>query len=121
MHLEFCHRVTINSLIKNKIMKTKFLVAVAIALGFSFNSANAQVKPRVKNQKERIHQGVKSGSLTKSEAKNLKEDHKDLHQDVKLAKADGKISKGERKIIRKDENKDSREIYRKKHNARIRK
>jgi hypothetical protein len=101
-------------------MKTKFLIVAALAIGLGVSGADAQIRHRVQTQHQRIRQGVKSGELTKPEAKNLRENQKDLHQDVKLAKSDGKITRGERKIIRKDENKDSREIYRKKHNARVR-
>lgn len=101
-------------------MKAKFLVAISLVLGLGINSANAQIKHRAQNQHQRIRQGVKSGELTKREAQDLREDHKDLHQDVKLAKSDGKVTAGERKIIKKEERKDSREIYRKKHNNRDR-
>ncbi len=101
-------------------MKSKILLALIIALGFGITSASAQVRKHAANQHARIHQGVKSGELTKNEAKNLRGNEKDLHQDIKLAKSDGKISRGERKIIRKEERKDSREIYRKKHNERER-
>jgi hypothetical protein len=101
-------------------MKAKFLLIAALVLGVSVSSADAQIRHRTLNQHQRIRQGVKSGELTRLEAKNLREDQKDLRQDVKLAKSDGKITRDERKIIRKEENKDSREIYRKKHNKRER-
>lgn len=100
-------------------MKTKFL-AVAIAIGLSIGSADAQIRHRVQNQHHRIRQGVKSGELTKRETRNLVNDQRELHQDVKLAKSDGKITAGEKKIIKKEENQNSREIYRKKHNKRDR-
>ena len=101
-------------------MKTKFLILAVLAAGLSLSSADAQIRHRAQNQHQRIRQGVKSGELTRAEAKNLREDHKDLHQDVKLAKSDGKVTKEERKIIRKEEKRNSREIYRKKHNRRER-
>jgi hypothetical protein len=102
-------------------MKTKKILLIAtILFGLGITGANAQVKHRAENQHDRIHQGVKSGELTKKEAADVREDHKELHQDVMLAKSDGKITKGERKIITKEENKDRREIYRLKHNKRER-
>ncbi len=101
-------------------MKTKILFALAFLFCLNVSNANAQIRHRAQNQHQRIKQGVKSGELTKREANDLREDHKDLHQDVKLAKSDGKITAGERKIIKKEERKDSREIYRKKHNNRDR-
>ncbi|MEO6328796.1 MAG: hypothetical protein ABIO55_07685 [Ginsengibacter sp.] len=100
-------------------MKTK-LILIAIVFGANINAADAQVKQRSHVQAHRIHQGVKSGELTKAERKNLIEDQKEIHQDVKLAKADGKVTAGERRIIRKEQKQESREIYRKKHNNRER-
>ncbi|MEO6220278.1 MAG: hypothetical protein ABIO81_07615 [Ginsengibacter sp.] len=101
-------------------MKTKFLGAIAILFCLGVNSADAQIKHRAQNQNHRVRQGVKSGELTKREVRDLREDRKDLRQDVKLAKSDGKVTAGERKIIKKEQRKDSREIYRKKHNNRDR-
>ncbi len=101
-------------------MKTKFLLVTVLALGMGITTTNAQISKRAENQHDRIHQGVKSGELTKKEAKDVREDQKDLHQDVKLAKSDGKVTKGERKIITKEENRNSREIHRLKHNGRER-
>lgn len=101
-------------------MKAKFFLVLIIAFGFGVTSASAQVRKHAANQHTRIHQGVKSGELTRNEARNVRGNEKDLHQDIKLAKSDGKISRNERKIIRKEERKNSREIYRKKHNERER-
>ena len=94
---------------------------LAIALGLGITSTNAQIRHRAANQHQRIKQGVKSGELTKAEARNLRGNEKDIHQDIKAAKSDGKITPAERRDIKKDERQNSREIYRKKHNARERK
>lgn len=100
-------------------MKTKFLVVAIITLFAGISDAGAQAK-RAHHQRQRINQGVRSGELTKAEARNLRNDQKEIRQDVKLAKADGKATKAERKIIRKERKKESREIFRKKHNNRDR-
>jgi hypothetical protein len=99
-------------------MKAKFLWMIIVVLGIT--SANAQIRHRAQNQHQRIRQGVKSGELTRAEAKNLRGNEKDIHHDIKDAKSDGKITRAERKDIKKDERKNSREIYRKKHNERER-
>lgn len=102
-------------------MKLKFFFATLILVAFAATSANAQVRKHAHNQRERIKQGVKSGELTKKEAKNLTQDQKEIHKDIKDAKTDdGKIDKQERKEIRKEQKQESRKIYRKKHNARDR-
>ncbi len=100
-------------------MKRKVLIIAIILFGTGI-SVNAQMKVRSHHQRHRIAQGVKSGELTKAERKNLKEDQKEIREDEKLAKSDGKVTAGERRIITKEENQESREIYRKKHNRRER-
>ena len=99
-------------------MKAKFLTVAVFVLALNISRVDAQIRHRAYNQHHRIKQGVKSGELTRHETRNLRQDQKDLHHDIKLAKADGKITRKERKIIQREENKESREIYRKKHNKR---
>ena len=101
-------------------MNRKFLLATALIMAISIGSASAQIRQREKNQRHRIVQGVKSGELTRAETKNVIRKEKEVKQDVKEAKADGVITGSERKEIRRDQNKASRTIYRKKHNNRDR-
>jgi hypothetical protein len=101
-------------------MKTKFLTALAFLLCIGLSNADAQIKHRAQNQHRRVRHGVKSGELTRAETRNLVKDQRELHQDVRLAKSDGRVTAGERKIIKKEARKESREIYRKKHNNRDR-
>jgi hypothetical protein len=97
------------------------VLAAAILFGAIFSTADAQtVRQKGKNERHRIAQGVKSGELTKAEAKNLAKGQKEIHQDVKEAKADGVVTKEERKEIKQDQRQESRKIYRKKHNKRDR-
>jgi hypothetical protein len=104
---------------QNDIMKTKLLtLLIFAAIIFATGNANAQVRHRAVNQHHRIKQGVKSGELTKAEARNLRKDQRDVRKDVKEAKSDGKVTAKEKRKIEKEQRKDSREIYRKKHNLR---
>lgn len=102
-------------------MKAVVLTA-AILLGALLNTANAQqpIKQKAKHERHRIKEGVKSGELTKAEAKNLAKGQKEIRRDVKEAKVDGVVTKTERKEIRQDQRQESRKIYRKKHNKRDR-
>ena len=77
-----------------------------------------EINKRQMNQRARIRQGVKSGELTKAEARNLRQEQKTIQAEKKMAKADGKVTPAERAQIRKDQNKASKDIYRKKHNMR---
>ena len=101
-------------------MKIKFFLITALLFGISISSADAQYRKRSQNQKHRVGQGIRSGELTKKEAKNLIGERKEIHRQVKLAKADGKITPIERKIIRREQRQQSHSIYRKKHNNRAR-
>lgn len=94
------------------------IVTIVMALGIT--SVNAQTLVRAHNQRQRVRQGVKSGELTKTEAANLRNDQKEIHQEVKEAKADGVVTKDEKKDIRQDQRKESRKIFRKKHNEKER-
>ena len=112
-------------------MKTKFAIALAMTLGTAI-AVNAQtptttttpatkneVNNRLENQHDRIHQGVKSGELTHKEAKLLNSQEKGIHQQVATERAanGGKLTKGEKKQVNKEMNAESKNIYRKKHNA----
>jgi len=99
-------------------MKSKFILATLVAF-LSIATISADAQTTAKRQHHRIKQGVKSGELTKAEAKNLRQDQKEIRQEKKAAKADGVVTPAERKDIRQDKRKESREIFRKKHNQRV--
>ncbi len=102
-------------------MKVKLLAALAIILAATTTDATAQIRHRAKHQHQRIKQGVRSGEITRAEAKNLREGQKEIRQDVREAKKDdGKITRDERKEIKQDQRQESRKIFRKKHNRRDR-
>ena len=78
------------------------------------------IKQRQMNQRARIRQGVRSGELTKGEARNLRQEQRTIQAEKQMAKADGKVTPAERAKLRRDQNKASRDIYRLKHNNRER-
>lgn len=102
-------------------MKTKIFLSLALFLFAGYYGANAQViKAHQKVEHHRIHNGVKSGEVTKGEQKVLNHRMHDVKQDAKLAKSDGKITKPERKMIAKEQKKNSKMIYKARHNNRKR-
>lgn len=101
-------------------MKTGILL-LAIFLFAGMYGVNAQIRVHQKIQHHRVKDGIKSGEITKGEKKVIQYRKKDVRQDAKLAKSDGKITKPERKIIRNEQQKNSKLIYRTKHNDRKRK
>jgi hypothetical protein len=80
---------------------------------------NNKVGQRRGNQQARIAQGVKSGQLTPAETAKLEKQQKDIHQQAAAdRKANGgTLTASEKKQINREQNRASRNIYRKKHNA----
>ncbi len=72
---------------------------------------------RLVNQQQRINQGIRSGSLTRGEARYLDAREAGIRQDLRLAKSDGNVSPSERHFINQELNQQSRSIYREKHDA----
>ena len=113
----------------------KLILAAAFAMTLAV-AANAQtttpattekepkgvVNKRIENQKDRINQGVKSGELTKGEAKTLKTEEKGLKAEVKTERKanGGKLNAQERKDVKKQLNSESKQIYKDKHNEKER-
>lgn len=72
------------------------------------------------NQQSRIEQGVQSGALTNKETANLERGQARIDRKEARAGADGHVSAGEQARIQNAENKQSKKIYREKHNNHIR-
>src|SRR5207245_6360130 len=99
---------------------------VVIALFLFAASAMAQdktpvVNQRERNQQHRIRQGVKSGELTKGEARRLERQEGKIKADEMIAKSDGKVTKAERRKLNREQNRESKRSHRAKHNKRVRK
>ncbi len=92
--------------------------AVVVVLGTSPSFAqNTQgVDWRQNNQSHRIFHGVKNGSLTYRETGHLIRGHARIHRAETQAKSDGVVSPKERVRLHKSLNRQSRKIYRGKHN-----
>ena len=95
------------------------IVAVALACAGSAwaQTATPGIDKRQANQEKRIEQGVKSGELTKREAARLEKREAKLEANKQKAKADGIVTKQERAKLQREANRDSKAIYRQKHDA----
>ncbi len=78
------------------------------------------IRGRQAEQQRRIRKGVRSGELTRGEVKTVQQTQREINQEKREARSDGTVTGAERKEILKDQNKASRQIYRKKHNNRDR-
>ena len=74
------------------------------------------IQKREQNQEKRIQQGEKSGQLTPGEAGRLEAQQTRIKQSEERMKADGKLTKAERRKLTREQNRASKNIYRKKHN-----
>ncbi len=100
-------------------------VFFAAVFAFAF-SAQAQTAPastatphldaRQANQQQRIAQGIQSGQLTAQEAAKLEQKEAKLQADKQLAKTDGVVTQKEKVKLQREAKRNSRAIYRKKHN-----
>jgi hypothetical protein len=81
---------------------------------------NNKVGQRRENQQDRIAQGVKSGQLTPGETAKLEKQQQGINKQVAAdRKANGgTLTASEKKQVNREQNRASRNIYRKKHNAR---
>ena len=105
-------------------MKKAHLISILLGLGLAFASTpdafakKKGLKARKAKQHKRIKQGVKSGELTKEEAKELRQEQKAIREKTKeLKKNDGKLDKAERKQIHDMRNEASKNIKEQKHDT----
>ncbi len=81
----------------------------------------SEVGKRAENQQDRIAQGVKSGQLTAGEAAHLEGREAHINKEVHNERAanGGTLTPAERRQVNRQQDRTSRAIYRKKHNARV--
>jgi len=103
-------------------MKTSGFTITALLATVFATPAFAQGTPstnridqRQENQEKRIQKGVKSGQLTDKEAARLEKGQARIQKMEDKAAADGKITPKERAKIERAQDKESRRIYREKH------
>jgi hypothetical protein len=96
-----------------------FVTLVAAALIAIPAAAQTQSTPRVDqrqaNQERRIERGEKSGALNDKEAARLEKGQARVQKMEGRAVADGKVTKKERARLEKAQDRQSRRIYREKH------
>lgn len=92
-------------------------VALAVASASFAGDNTPRLDQREANQKARIQQGVRSGELTRPEARRLAAGQVHLRNAEARAKADGEVTRAERARLQHKADKQSRRIYRQKHDA----
>jgi hypothetical protein len=77
---------------------------------------------RLHHQQQRIHQGIKTGQLTRGEARRLEWREHRIHREVRWERGHngGYLHNRERRHVRRQLNRTSGAIWRNKHNGRVR-
>src|SRR3954466_5670946 len=101
-------------------MKIVKFITIAAAAAFALpaaaqTSSTPRIDQRQANQERRIEQGEKSGALTGKEAARLENGEARIQKKEAKAAADGKVTRKERARIEQAQNRESRRIYREKH------
>ena len=81
-----------------------------------------EVNQRDRNQQKRIGEGLENGSLTAGEAKKLETKETKLNREQRDMREDngGRLTASEKAKVNRQQNRVSKQIYNKKHNARKR-
>jgi phage-related tail fiber protein len=104
----------------------KLAIAVALTLTpaaiFAQTQTSATINDRKVDQQDRIGQGVKSGQLTAGETSHLEHQEAGINKEESGMRAqdNGHLTSQDRKTLTAQQNKESKRIYRDKHNARVR-
>ena len=87
--------------------------------GVSNVLAQNEVNDRQRNQQERIGKGVENGSLTPAETARLEKQEAAIHHEVKSERKanGGTLTAQERRQVNRQQNRESKRIYRQKHDA----
>ncbi len=92
-------------------------VMMMVFLFISFDMAQAgRAGNRQIKQQKRIHQGVKSGELTRKETLRLEKEQCRIQKTKQEALSDGELTPEERLRLERQQNQANRHIYRLKHN-----
>ena len=77
----------------------------------------ASIDHRQFDQRNRIQQGIRSGELTRGEARDLFAEQRGIRQEEREYRADGVFTRDERRDVQQDLNAASRHIYNETHDA----
>ena len=102
-------------------MLKKLLLATVLATAAAPVLADTPVlDQRQQNQRARIVEGVRSGELTRPEARRLIKGERRLHRHERRAKRDGDVTARERARLHREANRMSKRIGRQKHDGQTR-
>lgn len=101
-------------------MKTLFAAstfALVVAAPAFAGVQDPGIQHRERHEARRIDQGIRSGELTRGEARMLRTQQRFIRQEEREFKADGRLTRAERRELRRDLDEASRDIRREKHDG----
>ncbi len=90
----------------------KFIVLSAIVLFFGVTTDTFGQGHNNRSNRSRIRSGVRSGQLTRDEARQLRNSQRQIREERRDYRSDGTITRAERRDIRQDRRTQNRAIYR---------
>ena len=85
-------------------------------MGIAQSYRHRGIDARQRGQQERIREGIRSGELTRREARRLEAEEARIRVDERFARrSGGQFTHAERRRIQRELNHASRDIYRQKH------
>jgi hypothetical protein len=100
-------------IVLNFLLVASFLLC-ASAISFA---GSRGVNAREHREQQRINQGISSGELTRREARRLESGLARIRIDERFARADGNVTPRERARLQHELTRESRNIYRQKHDG----
>jgi Spy/CpxP family protein refolding chaperone len=100
-------------IVLNFLLVTTFLLT-ATAISFA---GSRGINGREHREQQRINQGIRSGELTRREARQVESGLARIRIDERFARADGHLTPRERARLQRELDRESRSIYRQKHDG----
>ena len=80
----------------------KFLLACALCMTFGLASDALGQDRNNRGDRDGIRRGVRSGQLTRDEARQLRQRRRQIREERRVYRSDGTYTRGERREIRRD-------------------
>jgi hypothetical protein len=95
------------------------MMGALLLCGVSNLLGQNEINERQRNQQKRIGEGVENGSLTPGETAHLEKQEAAIHHEVKTERKanGGTLTAQERRQVNRQQNRESRRIYKQKHDA----
>ncbi|HEV7859955.1 MAG TPA: hypothetical protein VGO91_15160 [Pyrinomonadaceae bacterium] len=95
----------------------KLLLLSALVLLLGLTSTSFGQGHNNRHERRRIERGIRSGQLTRDEARGLRQSQRQIRQERRGYRSDGTITRDERRDLHQDRRDLNRQIYRERHDS----